>query len=182
MTGRLIAVVGPSGVGKDTVMAALVAADPRLALVRRVITRPSDAGGEDFDGVDRATFETMRDAGAFALWWSAHELSYGIPVEVDAALAAGRDMWQTCRAGFWCRRRRGLRSCTLSLWSRAPSCWPSGWPPEAARIRRRSRAGWHGRDRACPRASRRRKSTIPARCQRRSRRRLQAFTRARHSG
>ena len=92
MTGRLIAVVGPSGVGKDTVMAALVAADLRLALVRRVITRPSDAGGEDFDGVDRATFETMRDAGAFALWWSAHELSYGIPVEVDAALAAGRDM------------------------------------------------------------------------------------------
>ena len=48
MTGRFIAVVGPSGVGKDSVMQGMAARDPRIVLARRVITRPSDAGGEDF--------------------------------------------------------------------------------------------------------------------------------------
>ncbi|WP_299727053.1 phosphonate metabolism protein/1,5-bisphosphokinase (PRPP-forming) PhnN [uncultured Tateyamaria sp.] len=92
MSGRLIAVVGPSGVGKDTVMEAMVRADPRLGLVRRVITRPSAAGGEAFDGVEPARFEAMRAASAFALHWEAHGLHYGIPASVDADLAAGRDM------------------------------------------------------------------------------------------
>ncbi|MEL6451180.1 MAG: phosphonate metabolism protein/1,5-bisphosphokinase (PRPP-forming) PhnN [Pseudomonadota bacterium] len=92
MTGRLIAVVGPSGVGKDTVMQAIAAADPRLGLVRRVITRPSDAGGEDFDGVTVPTFEARKAAGDFALSWGAHGLFYGIPAAIDADLAAGRDL------------------------------------------------------------------------------------------
>lgn len=92
MTGRLIAIVGPSGVGKDTVMVALAAAEPRLSLVRRVITRTADAGGEDFDAVDRAQFNSMRDAGALALCWQAHQLSYGIPAKVDRDLAARQDL------------------------------------------------------------------------------------------
>jgi ribose 1,5-bisphosphokinase len=92
MTGRLIAVVGPSGVGKDTVMEAMAAADPRLGLVRRVITRPAAAGGEVFDCATVAGFTAMREAGKFALWWSAHGLSYGIPSSVDKDLRAGRDM------------------------------------------------------------------------------------------
>ncbi|MEO0912102.1 MAG: hypothetical protein AAFY59_03810 [Pseudomonadota bacterium] len=40
MTGRFIAVVGPSGVGKDSVMAGMAARTGQLKLVRRVITRP----------------------------------------------------------------------------------------------------------------------------------------------
>jgi ribose 1,5-bisphosphokinase len=92
MTGRLIAVVGPSGVGKDTVMAAVADAAPAVGIVRRVITRPSGAGGEAYDGVDSAGFARMQAAGAFALWWHAHDLSYGIPASTDADLHAGRDM------------------------------------------------------------------------------------------
>lgn len=92
MAGRLFAVVGPSGAGKDTLMAAAWARRPDLHLVRRVITRPSDAGGEDFDGVTEAAFAQMQAAGAFALSWQAHGLSYGIPVSIDAALADGRDV------------------------------------------------------------------------------------------
>ena len=92
MSGRLIAVVGPSGVGKDTVMEAMAQAEARLGLVRRVITRPSGAGGEVFEGVDEARFAAMRTAGDFALWWEAHGLCYGIPTAVDAELASGRDM------------------------------------------------------------------------------------------
>lgn len=92
MSGRLIAVVGPSGVGKDTVMEALAAGDPRLGLVRRVITRPAEAGGEVFDGVTTEEFSARQAAGDFALSWQAHGLHYGIPITSEADLAAGRDM------------------------------------------------------------------------------------------
>lgn len=77
--GRLIAVVGPSGVGKDSIMAGLVAADPAMMLVRRTITRPAELGGEDYDAVDNATFAHLVSADAFCLHWGAHGLRYGIP-------------------------------------------------------------------------------------------------------
>jgi ribose 1,5-bisphosphokinase len=92
VTGRFIAVVGPSGVGKDSVMRALGARDPRLSLVRRVITRPGDAGGEDFDGVTEAEFATRQAAGQFALSWPAHGLHYAVPASVDATLRGGHDV------------------------------------------------------------------------------------------
>lgn len=92
MTGRFIAVVGASGVGKDSVMTALAAANPQINLARRVITRPSSAGGEGFEGVSETEFLAREGAGEFALSWSAHGLSYAIPDAVDAALLAGRDV------------------------------------------------------------------------------------------
>jgi ribose 1,5-bisphosphokinase len=92
MSGRFIAIVGPSGVGKDSVMAALAAQDPRLTLARRMITRPSEAGGEDFDGVSEAEFLKQEATGGFALHWQAHGLCYGIPAQVDAALSLGMDV------------------------------------------------------------------------------------------
>ncbi|MFD1807738.1 hypothetical protein ACFSHQ_04955 [Gemmobacter lanyuensis] len=44
MTARIVAVVGPSGAGKDTLMDAACAARPDLRRVRRWITRPAEAG------------------------------------------------------------------------------------------------------------------------------------------
>jgi len=92
MIGRFIAVVGPSGVGKDSVMQALAAQDARFVLARRVITRPSDAGGEAFEGVSEATFKAQEAAGEFALSWSAHGLFYAIPGAVSDDLQQGRDV------------------------------------------------------------------------------------------
>lgn len=86
--GRLIAVVGPSGVGKDTLMHGLAAAEPRAHLARRVITRPAEAGGEDFDAVSAEAFA----ARSFALSWQAHGLHYGIPEAALAPLATGGDV------------------------------------------------------------------------------------------
>ena len=114
--GRFIAVVGPSGVGKDSVMEAMAAAEPRMSLVRRVITRPSDAGGEEFEGVSAATFQKMRDDGAFALWWSAHGLFYGIPAEVDAVLAQGHDVLANLSRGMLVQmQNRFQHSAVLAL-------------------------------------------------------------------
>lgn len=92
MSGRLIAVVGPSGVGKDSLIAGLVADDPRLSAVRRVVTRDAEAGGEPCDCVDRTEFERRAAAGAFALAWQAHGLSYGIPRLALAPLERGQDL------------------------------------------------------------------------------------------
>ena len=67
----IVAVVGPSGAGKDRLIEGALALRPDLRLARRVITRPTEAGGEDF--------AAMRRAGRFALDWQAHGLAYGIP-------------------------------------------------------------------------------------------------------
>jgi ribose 1,5-bisphosphokinase len=78
MMRRLFIVVGPSGAGKDTLLAGAAAADPNLHWARRVITRPETAGGEPFEGVDGPTFDARLQAGDFALHWQAHGLRYGI--------------------------------------------------------------------------------------------------------
>jgi ribose 1,5-bisphosphokinase len=82
MSGRLIAVVGPSGVGKDSLIAGIVAARPDVRPVRRTITRAAGLPGEDYDAVSDADFETLETEGAFCLAWRAHGLAYGIPRDV----------------------------------------------------------------------------------------------------
>lgn len=94
---RLLVVVGPSGVGKDSLLSAwrrqLAARGdaPRVHVVRRTITRPAQAGGEDHEAVTPAAFGTLSRQGAFALQWQAHGLSYGVRHAELAPLAqAGR--------------------------------------------------------------------------------------------
>lgn len=92
-SGTLVLVVGASGVGKDTLMAASKAAlagDPRFVFPRRVVTRPADAALEDHDSVTPAQFAAARAAGAYALSWDAHGLNYGLPASLEGELAAGR--------------------------------------------------------------------------------------------
>lgn len=87
--GRLIAVVGPSGVGKDSVMQGMRDVMPNTHLVRRVITRAPGLGGEDYDAVSFTEFQDMAENGAFAVHWGAHGLHYGIPQTVRYQLTKG---------------------------------------------------------------------------------------------
>jgi len=91
--GAFVAVAGPSGVGKDTIInyaREKLAADRRFAFVRRIITRTADAQSEDHDTLSEAEFAAAAAGGHFALLWQAHGLSYGLPRAVDADIAAGR--------------------------------------------------------------------------------------------
>ncbi len=90
MSGLAIAVIGPSGAGKDTLMAAAAERDPLLCSARRVITRPADAGGEDFEAVSEAEFARRRASGEFALAWGAHGLHYAIPASAIAQVDEGK--------------------------------------------------------------------------------------------
>jgi ribose 1,5-bisphosphokinase len=92
MTGRLFVVVGPSGAGKDTLIAGAMAANPALHWARRVITRPEVAGGEPFEGVSRPQFDQRLARGDFALHWQAHGLHYGVPLTELAPLQDGRSV------------------------------------------------------------------------------------------
>ncbi len=90
--GCFVAVVGPSGAGKDTIMDAArvaLAGDTRFHFVRRIITRPQMPGTEDHDSLDEASFAKAAGEGAFALHWQAHGLSYGLPKSLEDEIAEG---------------------------------------------------------------------------------------------
>ncbi|HUG63572.1 MAG TPA: phosphonate metabolism protein/1,5-bisphosphokinase (PRPP-forming) PhnN [Methylomirabilota bacterium] len=92
MTGVFVPVVGPSGAGKDTLIAAArdsLGADSRFLFVRRTVTR-AEGGNEDHDTIDAAGFAACRRDGAYVLSWGAHGLYYGIPVSALEATRRGR--------------------------------------------------------------------------------------------
>ncbi len=92
MVGKLVLVVGPSGVGKDTL---LDPARKRLSdqagyfFPRRFITRPKNAGGEDHIALSPEDFELAEAEERFALSWRAHDLAYGVPYCIVSEIAKG---------------------------------------------------------------------------------------------
>ena len=93
--GTLILVVGPSGAGKDSIIAGAAGrfrGEPRLVCARRVITRPAATDGENHTAVSPAEFAAQRDRGGLMMHWRAHGLDYGLPAELAVALAAGRSV------------------------------------------------------------------------------------------
>jgi ribose 1,5-bisphosphokinase len=87
--GAFVAVVGASGAGKDALLSyARERADSFARFPRRAITRPPGPG-EDHDPVTEDQFATARGRGAFAVYWRAHGLCYGLPASVDAEVRGG---------------------------------------------------------------------------------------------
>lgn len=92
MRGNLIYLIGPSGAGKDSLIAyarGRLDGTSRLLFAHRYITRPVAAGHENYVALSDGEFELRRGYGLFLLDWAAHGYSYGIGSEVEQWLERG---------------------------------------------------------------------------------------------
>jgi ribose 1,5-bisphosphokinase len=111
MSTQLIYVMGPSGVGKDSLLNWLreqvrrLPVPPALHFARRTITRAQDNSNEDHEVVTLDTFTQLQQAGAFALDWEAHGLHYGVRTEQ----ILGRNGWVMVNGSrAYAERARGM--------------------------------------------------------------------------
>lgn len=92
----LLVVSGPSGSGKDSLVDALRAAEPKLEYSVSATTRaprPGEVDGLHYIFLDHAEFERRRDRGEFLETREYAGNLYGTPKRpVEAALASGRDL------------------------------------------------------------------------------------------
>jgi guanylate kinase len=103
--GAILAIIsGPSGVGKDTIIATL-RERPRGREYHYVVTcttrrrRPGEVDGVSYRFLGRRAFEELRDRGELLEWAEVHGHWYGTPREdVRNALAAGGVILKIVRA------------------------------------------------------------------------------------
>jgi phosphonate metabolism protein PhnN/1,5-bisphosphokinase (PRPP-forming) len=116
---RLLVVVGPSGAGKDTLMAAwrqrAMERGQPLHIAQRAITRPVLAGGEAHETLADAQWQAECDAGAFALHWHANGLAYGVRWRELQPLAAGAVLLNGSRVALPAIRARAPRCRVVQI-------------------------------------------------------------------
>ena len=92
MTGAWVFVCGPSGAGKDSVLAwtrEALAGRSDVVFARRLITRPAQSGS-DHDPIEPDDHAFLRDSAALAWHWEAHGFGYGVPMRYARQVAWGR--------------------------------------------------------------------------------------------
>lgn len=132
--GRLILVVGPSGAGKDSILAgakAQCAGCSTVIFPRRIVTRPA-TGDENHISVSQSDFDEAMRSRAFALWWHAHGLKYGLPTSIDTDIRSGRTVVCNVSRGVVEGSRLRYRYVTSMLITARADLL-------AARLKRRSR-------------------------------------------
>ena len=96
MNGNLIVVSAPSGGGKTSLVGAVLAEDPELALSTSFTTRaprPGEKNGREYHFVDPATFEAMLERGEFLECAEVHGNRYGTSQKwIEEMRACGKDV------------------------------------------------------------------------------------------
>lgn len=151
MSGKLIWLVGASGSGKDSLLAALRQREnARLLVAHRYITRPFNAGSENHIALSKQEFFNRAERQLFALSWHANNNYYGIGIEIDLWLHAGFDVVANgSRAHLPQARRATLTPCCPSACRSRRRCCASAWNSAGERAKRRSPCAWSAR-RAIP--------------------------------
>ena len=116
--GLLVLVAGPSGAGKDTLIAAAreaLAGDARYVFARRIVTRAKNSF-ENHDTLSAEQFAAGIAAGRFALHWQAHGLSYGLARTIDEQIAEGKVVvCNVSRAAIPAARERYARVAVIHV-------------------------------------------------------------------
>ena len=92
MKGSWIFICGPSGVGKDSVIAwarEALEGQANIVFARRMVTRPAQPGSEH-DAIDASQFLSLQHSGLLRWHWQAHDFHYGISQDYEADVTAGR--------------------------------------------------------------------------------------------
>lgn len=92
MSGAWVFVCGPSGAGKDSVIAWArehLADNADIVFSQRLMTRPAPAGA-DHQGMEPEHFVHMRDSGGLAWHWEAHAHHYGVAARYARQVGWGR--------------------------------------------------------------------------------------------
>ncbi len=113
--GALILVVGPSGAGKDTLIAAAQARRPDIHVPRRIITRPPEPDDEPSHHLSAHAFESLRQAGRLALDWQAHGLRYGLRGDIAARLRGGQTVLANVSRSVVAAARARYQPCRVVL-------------------------------------------------------------------
>ncbi len=130
--GLALVLSSPSGAGKSSIAAGLLALEPRLEMSVSVTTRPKRAGeidGKDYHFIDRAEFDRLVDSDSLLEHAIVFNNCYGTPrARVEAVLAAGDDVlfdidWQGTQE-LAAKMRRDLVTVFIL-------------PPTAAELKRR---------------------------------------------
>jgi ribose 1,5-bisphosphokinase len=106
----LVYIMGPSGAGKDTLIAyARARVDPaRILFAHRYITRPATDCGENHIALSAEEFAARSAAGLFALSWRSHGFAYAIGAEIDlwrgngilVVVSGARTAWPQARRRY----------------------------------------------------------------------------------
>ncbi len=92
MAGIFFAVVGKSGVGKDTLLDLAkteLAGSEIYYFPTRTITRPAKSRGEKHISISVDEFIKKTSENEFCLWWKAHGFYYGLTNEINERLRSG---------------------------------------------------------------------------------------------
>ena len=103
MSGKLVYLIGASGVGKDTLLHALREDEffvPSFVFAHRYITRPSHIGSENHVELSKAEFSMRSKRGLFALEWHAHDTHYAIGKEINVWMDAGVHVFVNGSRGY----------------------------------------------------------------------------------
>lgn len=96
MAGRLLVISGPSGAGKDTILAMFRSKYPDWAHPVSFTTRSPRSGevdGEDMNFITRDQFEAWIDAGKFLEWFETADNLYGtLRRPIEELLQSGKNI------------------------------------------------------------------------------------------